>query len=174
MSYTPMLSSDNVLGRAAQPRSTADYHTSPITVSTCRGRQQGTLVWRNDTARNVSKVSRHYNKKGSEENVDCQLRPKPGVRVSQEYVAPVSWQWPSHFPYASDTFAREFLSLSSSCFAQGKMPKNKKSLRILIVGAGLGGLGAGLALQSDGHHVAIVDSVPVFTEVILSTLKSNR
>jgi salicylate hydroxylase len=39
-------------------------------------------------------------------------------------------------------------------------PKN-----ILIVGAGLGGLAASLALQSDGHTVTIIDSAPEFGEV---------
>ena len=35
---------------------------------------------------------------------------------------------------------------------------------ILVVGAGLGGLAAGLALQTDGHRVTIIDSAPEFAE----------
>ncbi|KAI1097692.1 salicylate hydroxylase [Jackrogersella minutella] len=44
------------------------------------------------------------------------------------------------------------------------MPQAKRSLGILVVGAGLGGLAAGLALQTDGHKVRIIDSVPEFSE----------
>lgn len=40
------------------------------------------------------------------------------------------------------------------------MPKN-----ILIVGAGLGGLSASLALRQDGHRVTVIDSAPEFAEV---------
>lgn len=45
------------------------------------------------------------------------------------------------------------------------MPTAKRSLNILIVGAGLGGLASGLALQTDGHKVTIIDSTPEFAEV---------
>ncbi|KAK7225262.1 hypothetical protein V2G26_013265 [Clonostachys chloroleuca] len=44
------------------------------------------------------------------------------------------------------------------------MPTAKRSLNILIVGAGLGGLASGLALQTDGHKVTIIDSTPEFAE----------
>lgn len=45
------------------------------------------------------------------------------------------------------------------------MPRAARSLNILVVGAGLGGLAAGLALQTDGHKVQIVDAAPEFAEV---------
>lgn len=51
------------------------------------------------------------------------------------------------------------------------MPKAARSLNVLIVGAGLGGLATGLALQTDGHKVTIIDSAPEFAEV--TTYKSN-
>jgi salicylate hydroxylase len=40
-----------------------------------------------------------------------------------------------------------------------------KRLNVLIVGAGIGGLQAGLALASDGHQVTIFESVKEFLEV---------
>ncbi|KAI1443031.1 salicylate hydroxylase [Annulohypoxylon stygium] len=40
----------------------------------------------------------------------------------------------------------------------------KRSLNILIVGAGLGGLAASLALRTDGHVVRVIDAVPEFAE----------
>jgi salicylate hydroxylase len=45
------------------------------------------------------------------------------------------------------------------------MPTAARKLDVLIVGAGLGGLAAGLALQTDGHKVTIIDSAPEFAEV---------
>lgn len=45
------------------------------------------------------------------------------------------------------------------------MPRAARSLDILVVGAGLGGLAAGLALQTDGHKVQIIDAAPEFAEV---------
>ncbi|OJJ02012.1 hypothetical protein ASPVEDRAFT_887626 [Aspergillus versicolor CBS 583.65] len=44
------------------------------------------------------------------------------------------------------------------------MPKASRALNVLVVGAGLGGLAAGLALQTDGHKVTIIDSAPQFAE----------
>jgi salicylate hydroxylase len=47
------------------------------------------------------------------------------------------------------------------------MPQAVNPRTILIVGAGLGGLAASLALQTDGHNVTIIDAAPEFAEVRL-------
>ncbi|EON99136.1 putative salicylate hydroxylase protein [Phaeoacremonium minimum UCRPA7] len=44
------------------------------------------------------------------------------------------------------------------------MPQAARSLNVLVVGAGLGGLATGLALQTDGHTVTIIDAAPEFAE----------
>ena len=43
-----------------------------------------------------------------------------------------------------------------------------KHLNIVIVGAGIGGLEAALALSEDGHQVLVLDSVTEFGEVCRS------
>jgi 2-polyprenyl-6-methoxyphenol hydroxylase-like FAD-dependent oxidoreductase len=40
-----------------------------------------------------------------------------------------------------------------------------KTLDVVIVGAGIGGLATALALAADGHRVTILDAVKEFTEV---------
>ncbi|KAI1330627.1 salicylate hydroxylase [Xylariaceae sp. FL0255] len=44
------------------------------------------------------------------------------------------------------------------------MPKAARKLNVLVVGAGLGGLATGLALQTDGHKVRVIDAAPEFAE----------
>lgn len=46
-----------------------------------------------------------------------------------------------------------------------KMPQVARSLNVLVVGGGLGGLATSLALQTDGHLVRVIDAVPEFAEV---------
>lgn len=48
------------------------------------------------------------------------------------------------------------------------MPTAARSLNVIVVGAGLGGLSAALALQTDGHRVTVIDSAPEFAEVSAS------
>ncbi|KAH8802595.1 salicylate hydroxylase [Xylogone sp. PMI_703] len=54
------------------------------------------------------------------------------------------------------------------------MPCAVHPREIFIIGAGLGGLAAGLALQTDGHKVTIIDSAPEFAEgVDLEKMKKS-
>lgn len=53
------------------------------------------------------------------------------------------------------------------------MAKAMRSMDILIVGAGLGGLASGLALQTDGHRVTIIDAAPEFGEVCYPTSRGD-
>lgn len=46
-----------------------------------------------------------------------------------------------------------------------KMPHVARSLNVLVVGGGLGGLATALTLQTDGHSVRVIDAVPEFAEV---------
>jgi salicylate hydroxylase len=41
----------------------------------------------------------------------------------------------------------------------------KKTLNVIVVGAGIGGLATALALATDGHQVIVLDAVKEFTEV---------
>jgi 2-polyprenyl-6-methoxyphenol hydroxylase-like FAD-dependent oxidoreductase len=54
------------------------------------------------------------------------------------------------------------------------MPQAAHPREILIVGASLGGLAAGLALQTDGHRVTIIDSAPEFAEVSHRIMPNKR
>ena len=40
-----------------------------------------------------------------------------------------------------------------------------KSLEVIVVGAGIGGLATALALATDGHRVKVLDGVIEFAEV---------
>ncbi|KAH8744383.1 salicylate hydroxylase [Diaporthe sp. PMI_573] len=44
------------------------------------------------------------------------------------------------------------------------MPQEARSLNVLVVGGGLGGLATALTLQTDGHLVRVIDAVPEFAE----------
>lgn len=48
------------------------------------------------------------------------------------------------------------------------MPQAARKLNVIIVGGGLGGLATGLALQTDGHTVTVLDAAPEFAEVSCS------
>lgn len=50
------------------------------------------------------------------------------------------------------------------------MPQVARSLNVLVVGGGLGGLATALTLQTDGHLVRIIDAVPEFAEVSIQIL----
>ena len=41
-----------------------------------------------------------------------------------------------------------------------------KDLKVIVVGAGIGGLCTALALASDGHEVTVIESVKEFLEVL--------
>lgn len=45
------------------------------------------------------------------------------------------------------------------------MPQVARSLNVLVVGGGLGGLATALTLQTDGHLVCVIDAAPEFAEV---------
>lgn len=50
------------------------------------------------------------------------------------------------------------------------MPQVARSLNVLVVGGGLGGLATALTLQTDGHLVRVIDAVPEFAEVSIQFL----
>lgn len=51
-----------------------------------------------------------------------------------------------------------------------KMPQVARSLNVLVVGGGLGGLATALTLQTDGHLVRVIDAVSEFAEVSIQFL----
>lgn len=54
-----------------------------------------------------------------------------------------------------------------------KMPQVARSLNVLVVGGGLGGLATALTLQTDGHSVRVIDAVPEFAEVSIQNLSTD-
>ena len=54
-------------------------------------------------------------------------------------------------------------TLQDSWSAEGR--RAVKPMKVLVVGAGIGGLSAGLALGLTGHSVTILESVPKIQEV---------
>ena len=49
-----------------------------------------------------------------------------------------------------------------------------KDLNVIVVGAGIGGLQAALALATDGHSVTVLESVKEFLEVFHITCLNCR
>lgn len=83
----------------------------------------------------------------------------PAVRISiQIFIKP-----PDPEPKISHIY--HGATKASIATTHSTMPKASRSLNVLVVGAGLGGLAAGLAMQTDGHKVTIIDSAPQFAEV---------
>lgn len=54
-----------------------------------------------------------------------------------------------------------------------EMPQVARSLNVLVVGGGLGGLATALTLQTDGHLVRVIDAVPRFEEVSIQFIFSD-
>lgn len=48
-----------------------------------------------------------------------------------------------------------------------------KNSKIVVVGAGIGGLQTALALAKDGHRVTVLESAKAFEEVFISQTRSN-
>lgn len=48
-----------------------------------------------------------------------------------------------------------------------------KDLKVVVVGAGIGGLQTALALAQDGHHVTVLESTKGFEEVNLTHLHTT-